>query len=66
MTLRDFKAYFVLLVIGKLNPGLLGLEVGQKWMYTMREGQKRSTTGGWMESPQGGHKSQGSRGVDVG
>uniref|UniRef100_H0W0U4 Calpain catalytic domain-containing protein n=1 Tax=Cavia porcellus TaxID=10141 RepID=H0W0U4_CAVPO len=52
MTLRDFKAYFVLLVIGKLNPGLLGLEVGQKWMYTMREGQKRSTTGGWMESPQ--------------
>ncbi|XP_013378008.1 PREDICTED: calpain-14 isoform X2 [Chinchilla lanigera] len=48
MTLRDFKAHFVLLVICKLSPGLPSLDMGQKWMYTMREGrwQKGSTAGG--------------------
>ncbi|XP_047379504.1 calpain-14 [Sciurus carolinensis] len=53
MTLQDFRAHFVLLVICKLTPGLLSLEVGQKWTYTMREGrwEKGSTAGGRMKSP---------------
>ncbi|XP_027789136.2 calpain-14 isoform X1 [Marmota flaviventris] len=52
MSLQDFKAHFVLLVICKLTPGLLSFEVGQKWMYTMQEGrwEKGSTAGGRMKS----------------
>uniref|UniRef100_A0A8C4LSN3 Calpain 14 n=1 Tax=Equus asinus TaxID=9793 RepID=A0A8C4LSN3_EQUAS len=52
MTLQDFKAHFMLLVICKLTPGLLSQEVGQKWAYTMREGrwEKGTTAGGRMKS----------------
>nr|XP_023474201.1 calpain-14 [Equus caballus] len=52
MTLQDFKAHFMLLVICKLTPGLLSREVGQKWAYTMREGrwEKGTTAGGRMKS----------------
>ncbi|XP_017819929.3 calpain-14 [Callithrix jacchus] len=48
MTLQDFKAHFVLLVICKLTPGLLTQEAAQKWTYTIREGrwEKGSTAGG--------------------
>nr|XP_021530134.1 calpain-14 [Aotus nancymaae]XP_021530135.1 calpain-14 [Aotus nancymaae] len=48
MTLQDFKAHFVLLVICKLTPGLLTQEAARKWTYTMREGrwEKGSTAGG--------------------
>uniref|UniRef100_A0A2K6SW73 Calpain 14 n=1 Tax=Saimiri boliviensis boliviensis TaxID=39432 RepID=A0A2K6SW73_SAIBB len=48
MTLQDFKAHFVLLVICKLTPGLLTEEAARKWTYTMREGrwEKGSTAGG--------------------
>nr|XP_031322666.1 calpain-14 isoform X1 [Camelus dromedarius] len=54
MSLRDFKAHFMLLVICKLSPGLLSQEVGQKWSYTMLEGrwEKGTTAGGQMKSPQ--------------
>ncbi|XP_059263575.1 calpain-14 isoform X2 [Mustela nigripes] len=53
MTLKDFKAHFMLLVICKLTPGLLSQEVGQKWACTLREGkwEKGSTAGGRMKSP---------------
>ena len=55
MSLRDFKAHFMLLVICKLSPGLLTQEVGQKWSYTMLEGrwENGSTAGGQMKSPRG-------------
>lgn len=55
MTLKDFKAHFMLLVICKLTPGLLSQEVGQKWACTLREGkwEKGSTAGGRMKSPRG-------------
>nr|XP_031540914.1 calpain-14 [Vicugna pacos] len=54
MSLRDFKAHFMLLVICKLSPGLLSQEVGQKWSYTMLEGrwEKGTTAGGQMKLPQ--------------
>ncbi|CAI9174521.1 unnamed protein product [Rangifer tarandus platyrhynchus] len=53
MSLRDFKAHFMLLVICKLSPGLLTQEVGQKWSYTLLEGRWKngSTAGGRMKSP---------------
>ncbi|XP_004418650.1 PREDICTED: calpain-14 [Ceratotherium simum simum] len=53
MTLKDFKAHFMALVICKLTPGLLSQEVGQKWAYTMREGrwEKGTTAGGQMKFP---------------
>ncbi|XP_055256786.1 calpain-14 [Moschus berezovskii] len=53
MSLRDFKAHFMLLVICKLSPGLLTQEVGQKWSYTMLEGrwENGSTAGGQMKPP---------------
>ncbi|XP_061012224.1 calpain-14 isoform X2 [Dama dama] len=53
MSLRDFKAHFMLLVICKLSPGLLTQEVGQKWSYTLLEGRWKngSTAGGQMKSP---------------
>ncbi|KAI4577378.1 hypothetical protein MJT46_003213 [Ovis ammon polii x Ovis aries] len=53
MSLRDFKAHFMLLVICKLSPGLLTQEVGQKWSYTMLEGRWENgrTAGGQMKSP---------------
>ena len=55
MSLQDFKAHFMLLVICKLSPGLLTQEVGQKWSYTMLEGRWENgrTAGGQMKSPQG-------------
>ena len=55
MSLRDFKAHFMLLVICKLSPGLLTQEVGQKWSYTLLEGRWKngSTAGGRMKSPRG-------------
>ncbi|TKC35105.1 hypothetical protein EI555_000876 [Monodon monoceros] len=53
MTLQDFKAHFMLLVICKLSPGLLNQEVVQKWSYTMLEGrwEKGTTAGGPTKSP---------------
>ncbi|XP_030713877.1 calpain-14 [Globicephala melas] len=53
MTLQDFKAHFILLVICKLSPGLLSQEVVQKWSYTMLEGrwEKGTTAGGPTKSP---------------
>ncbi|XP_025117093.2 calpain-14 isoform X1 [Bubalus bubalis] len=53
MSLQDFKAHFMLLVICKLSPGLLTQEVGQKWSYTMLEGRWENgrTAGGQMKSP---------------
>ncbi|XP_007937084.1 calpain-14 [Orycteropus afer afer] len=55
MTLQDFKAHFVLLVICKLTPGLLNQETGKRWTYTIREGRwvKGSTAGGRLKSSQG-------------
>lgn len=68
MTLKDFKAHFMLLVICKLTPGLLSQEVGQKWACTLREGkwEKGSTAGGRMKSPRGKqvHRTWGSGGLE--
>uniref|UniRef100_A0A2K6G2U3 Calpain 14 n=1 Tax=Propithecus coquereli TaxID=379532 RepID=A0A2K6G2U3_PROCO len=56
MTLQDFKANFMHLVICKLTPGLLSQEVGKKWTYTVREGrwEKGRTAGAGQRGPSSG------------